>query len=181
MGSIGGKKGFGASKRRSIEHYKRIAALSWKDKRRPLSERFWEKVDKRGPEECWPWIGCVSPAGYGRFSINNKAQNSNRIAYELHHGARPDKFVLHHCDNPRCCNPNHLFLGTQTDNCIDMRNKGRGRGPKGEKNFSHKLKESNIPNIRSDTRSASVIAKDYGVTKAAITHAKSRRTWKHIP
>lgn len=87
-------------------------------------ERFWTKVDKSG--ECWIWTGYVTRTGYGRCNRAFGNGYAHRAAWEFAHGAVPDGlFVCHHCDNPPCCNPEHLFIGTQTDNISDRDRKGR--------------------------------------------------------
>jgi len=98
--------------------------------RRPLADRLWEKVDTSGGfAECWPFTGrIVHEFGYGRLSYKHKQISAHRLAWETTHGAIPDGlWVLHSCDNPPCCNPGHLFLGTVADNQRDMAQKGRGR------------------------------------------------------
>lgn len=93
-----------------------------------LHKRFWGWVDQRGPEDCWEWKGYRTPKGYGQFQVSRAVgpKRANRIAYLLHTGEEPgDLKVLHRCDNPPCCNPAHLFLGTQADNVRDMHEKGR--------------------------------------------------------
>ncbi len=93
-------------------------------------ERLWEKVDRSG--DCWIWKGAISNKGYGSFRFNNKTELAHRVAWILVNGPIPDGVgdhgtcVLHSCDNPRCVNPAHLFLGTQVDNINDMVRKGRG-------------------------------------------------------
>lgn len=95
--------------------------------------KFWEKVDRRGPNDCWPWTGNRNRSGYGRH-YRNKTEffQSHRFSYELHHQVKldPSVFVCHRCDNPPCCNPAHLWLGTPADNVADCIAKGRNsRGP----------------------------------------------------
>lgn len=90
---------------------------------------FWEKVDKRGPEDCWEWKAAHTKRGYGCFRFNERQDLSHRVSYILAHGSIPDGlWVLHKCDNPKCVNPAHLFLGTHQDNMNDMKNKGRHPG-----------------------------------------------------
>lgn len=90
-----------------------------------ISERFWKKVDIKGENDCWNWMGATS-YGYGQFGINYKLIRSHRISYMLSNGEIPDNFVIcHSCDNKKCCNPKHLFLGTQSENILDAVNKGR--------------------------------------------------------
>jgi len=85
---------------------------------------FENKVDKDVEGDCWEWIGCRTPQGYGQFM----QQYSHRIAYELYNETNIGPYhVLHTCDNPSCVNPEHLFLGTHADNMLDMKTKGRSR------------------------------------------------------
>lgn len=95
--------------------------------KQPIAERFWPKVDKRGGDDaCWPWLGGRFESGYGQFSQRPRNLRAHRVAYELTHGQIPDNLmVLHECDNPPCCNPKHLFLGTNDDNMADRQRKGR--------------------------------------------------------
>lgn len=92
-----------------------------------LEKRFWERVDKRAPQECWPWLGRTNALGYGTIDDKGTSKLAHRVSYELHVGPIPENhLVCHDCDNPPCCNPAHLFLGTDTENIQDMINKGRG-------------------------------------------------------
>src|SRR4051812_13356235 len=92
-----------------------------------MHERFWEKVDIRSNDECWPWKACKNEHGYGLFGVGNKRlKTSNRVAYELAVGPIPDGLrICHKCDNPPCCNPRHLYPATQRHNMLDRDMKGR--------------------------------------------------------
>lgn len=95
----------------------------------PWVERFWEKVEIRGPDECWPWLASVERFGYGRCKgPNDRPDRSHRVSYEIANGPIPKgAFVRHVCDNPRCVNPTHLVLGTVQDNNQDRHERGRYR------------------------------------------------------
>lgn len=105
---------------------------------RTYEEHFWTRVDVRGPDDCWNWTG-PTKRGYGHAAVNRhrqvpgrtriKSVRANRVAYELHHGVEldPKQLVCHSCDNPSCCNPAHLWLGTNADNIHDMLAKGRAK------------------------------------------------------
>lgn len=92
-----------------------------------LHERFWSKVNKRGPRECWPWIGkTIYPDGRGKIRTDRFMQTSNYVAFILTYGPlQPGEFACHSCDSPPCCNPAHLFRGTHQDNMKDCQQKNR--------------------------------------------------------
>ena len=108
--------------------------------RRPLLTRFLEKIDKRGEDDCWEWQGGRTSAGYGLIGLGSDTLlYVHRIAFE--HFVRPlneGEFALHSCDNPPCCNPKHLFAGTNQDNMQDKEAKGRGNHATGERNGQYK-------------------------------------------
>ena len=101
--------------------------------RKSTAERFWAKVDRSdGPDACWPWTGHRARRGYGQFKMFGRSVPAHRVAWELTNGPIPpgDHFgtmcACHRCDNPPCCNPTHLFLGSMADNVADRDAKGRG-------------------------------------------------------
>jgi hypothetical protein len=90
--------------------------------------RFWSKVDVRGMHACWEWKRHRGKRGYGTVGRYRKVELAHRVAYEIAVGPTNGLCVLHKCDNPPCCNPKHLFLGTKGDNNKDRQKKGRYRG-----------------------------------------------------
>lgn len=94
-----------------------------------LAERFWSKVERGEPEACWEWQGARKASGYGNLSLGPPdyvTDTAHRVAYELAYGPIPDGLIVcHTCDNPPCVNPKHLWLGTHSDNGLDMVAKGR--------------------------------------------------------
>lgn len=150
-----------------------------------MQERFWKKVDKapgHGPRgDCWVWTGHRLPFGYGSFRCEGLVRKAHRVGYEIQVGPVGEGAnVLHRCDNPACVRGDHLFLGDHAANMADMVAKGRGDAPKGRAHHDAKLTEEQVRSIRGDPRSNAVIAAEYGMTKSAIGHIKSRRNWRHI-
>jgi hypothetical protein len=150
------------------------------------SVRFWAKV-RRG-EGCWEWTGARHKQGYGAFGILGKYHRSSRVAYELVNGPIPaGQDVLHKCDNPPCCNPEHLFLGDDAANSKDAM--AKRRHAHGETNTHAKLTEEQVLEIRRRYRytgprgktNVAELAKEYGVAKVTLYAAASRRSWKHLP
>ncbi|MBU1621785.1 MAG: HNH endonuclease [Gammaproteobacteria bacterium] len=90
-------------------------------------ERFWFKVDIKSDEECWPWKAGKFSSGYGEIKIKGKNLKAHRVAWELLNGEIPEgKQCLHNCDNRSCCNPSHLYIGTQSDNNLDIQHRNSG-------------------------------------------------------
>jgi len=91
-----------------------------------IEDRFWKKVDIQDEADCWLWTGCQYSGGYGRFLANKKIRVAHRFGWEMVYGLIPKRLkILHSCDKPLCCNPEHWSLGTQADNMADMVQKGR--------------------------------------------------------
>lgn len=110
-------------------HYakaKRLRKFQTRQTKTP-EQKFWERVHVT--EACWEWLGAKSSNGYGNLSINKRTTvSAHRFSYELHHGAIPyGRYICHACDNPNCVRPDHLFLGTPSDNVQDCIAKGRHR------------------------------------------------------
>ena len=146
-----------------------------------LAERFWPKVIKS--DGCWTWQANRLKSGYGKIRYEKRDRLAHRTAWELTNGEIPDGLhVCHKCDNPSCVRPCHLFLGTRSDNMRDCAAKGRlnVRDMTGELNPRVKLTPDYVRAIRRDTRPDIAIAKQYGVSPAAVWLIRQRRNWKHI-
>lgn len=132
-------------------------------------ERFWNRVNKGSENECWIWTGYLNSDGYGRAKRHGKADGVHRISWELSNGKVPEPLqVLHKCDNPRCVNPKHLFLGTPADNVIDCISKNRRRYANGETHHKARLSDSEILEIHRLYKSGIPtldIAKQFGVNR----------------
>ena len=91
-------------------------------------ERFWSKINIKGPNDCWDWTAGLFSNGYGQFQFcEYKPRHAHVVAWELTNGNIPKgKLILHKCDNKKCCNPNHLYCGTYGDNVRDVENRGLG-------------------------------------------------------
>ncbi len=149
-------------------------------------QRFWNKVDKRGPDECWLWKATISKNGYGSFKLAGKPQTSSRVAFLAANGRPPGAdMVLHTCDNRACCNPAHLYLGDVTQNSRDMVERGRNRtGPvKGEQNGNAKLTEDDVRQIKTMIRDGwlnQALADKFGVTHQMISKIRCGHFWQHV-
>ena len=145
-----------------------------------VAERFWSKVDKSG--DCWLWLGARTAQGYGSFKIGPDTHVAHRVAYALTFGPiRKGRLVRHSCDNPPCCNPAHLLLGTDADNIADKVD--RGRQAKGEGNGRAKLTADDVRAIRvSHAAGVAVrsLAAMYGVHPRAIDYIVQRVNWKSV-
>jgi len=156
-------------------------------KKRSKNEEFWSKVDKKGEDECWEWKGGKFIQGYGAYCRNCKTVKSHRVSYEITYGSIPKNMcVLHKCDNPSCCNPKHLFLGTNKDNTEDMFIKKRdGLGnQKGSNNNHSKLSEEQVKKIRFMYRTKLAtqyqLSDIFGVSNRNISRIVNGKLWNHI-
>lgn len=160
-------------------------------------KRFWDKVSiPNDNNSCWEWIAGHHKDGYGVFGFDCGVYLSHRISYFLSHKIDPrEKQVCHKCDNPNCVNPNHLFLGTQTDNVHDMNKKGRHGSTKGVKrsieNYrkgvninTSKLNETQVIEIRrlfnEDNIPQFKLATMFNVGRCSINNIVRNIHWRHI-
>ncbi len=149
----------------------------WPCSRVPFADRFWAHVDKSG--DCWTWTGGRQWQNYGMFWN----QMAHRIAYELTYGPISDGLVVcHHCDNPPCVRPDHLFLGTQKANLADCSRKGRIS--RGVNHHDAKCSEDDIRQIRrlydgkKGTRAA--LAHQFNLSITHVTRIVRRQAWRHL-
>jgi len=147
-------------------------------------KRFWARVQMG--LFCWDWLGALSQ-GYGHQEVAGSRTKAHRLSWVIHFGPIPDGLcVLHRCDNPRCVNPAHLFLGTQADNIQDMMAKDRGRWPvrSGEDANNARLTAAQVRTIRErvaagETRGS--LARELGVHKTTVAKIVSGKLWATVP
>ena len=148
--------------------------------------RFWALVEKG--DACWLWKGSRDRNGYGRFTLrltdsrSNRSHLASRIVWKLTYGDIPSGMcVCHHCDNPSCVRPDHLFLGTHKENMADCASKGRAIGNQGkcvgERSGKAKLTWNAVDAIRASNEFHRILAKKYGVHKSLISLVKRNKIW----
>lgn len=154
----------------------------FRKKGRSTEERFYDFALPEPNSGCWLWTGYLFSSGYGGFNTKNgRHTHAHRYSWTLHRGPIPDDLIVcHKCDVRCCVNPDHLFVGTYSDNANDMHAKGRNNTPRGERHVKARLTDQNIRDIRADTRSLVVIGKDYGVDKQYIWKIKRGWHWEHV-
>jgi hypothetical protein len=153
-----------------------------------LAKRFWSKVMAGDPDACWEWGGSRTAKGYGGFFVTRTRKvMAQRVAYCLHAGVGLESLdglvVMHKCDNPPCCNPSHLVLGSQSDNINDMFAKGRGVIRKGQLATRAKLSPSDVVAIRAAYAAGDgvvALGRRYGVHYSSIIGIVKRRYWGHV-
>jgi hypothetical protein len=141
-------------------------------------ERLFEKT---APAEngCIEWHGSANGKGYGMMVYKGRIHAAHRVSWQEHRGEIPSGLlVLHRCDNPRCVNPEHLFLGTNQDNMNDMKKKGRQYTPKGEEHKRSKLTWDAVRHIRTSGEGQKALALRFNVTEQTIWWVKSGKGWK---
>jgi hypothetical protein len=165
-------------------------AKPWKrrpHKHTPAEVRFWAKVDKTSVGGCWSWTGGTNGVGYGALGIRLgpdqwEKVSAHRFSWSLAHGEiEPGVFVCHRCDNPRCVNPAHLFLGTHADNMRDRME--RGRQARGERHGHSKLKPADVVLIRNERAAgttAAALAERFGVSGPCVSRICTGKTWSYI-
>lgn len=158
---------------------------------RPDNFTNWELFDskflKLEKTSCWNWVAGSTAWGYGVFRVKRsgkwKMEGAHRLSWERDSGKGIPRgmFVCHRCDNPACCNPSHLFLGTQADNIMDA--KLKGRTSQGEKSVQAKLSVEDVKKIRrmaSEGQMQMRIAAHYGVSRSRICLIVNHKCWKHV-
>lgn len=145
-----------------------------------IKKKFWSYINIKDKDDCWEWQKSTNSRGYGIICIGNKKrESSHRYAYRITHGEIPEGLlVLHHCDNKKCCNPKHLYIGTYKDNSNDAI--GRDRQAKGESHGNHKLTENQVSEIRTSLLDCNELSLKYKVTKGVIYRIKNYKSWKHV-
>lgn len=165
---------------------RRLRGLDLTDVDDRFRKRFWDKVDQRGADECWPWLAYIKPEGYGQFTLRKGVfVTASRVSLGLTIGRalRPEEVACHRCDNPPCCNPNHLFVGTHFDNSLDCIKKGRARRARGEAQGASKLTEGQVREILAEPNQYGLVrflARKHGVSDTTIRGIRSRRLWSHL-
>lgn len=153
-------------------------AKRWHEIRLPMAEDFARWFDKT--DGCWEWKGAIDRNGYGAYGYKGKSMRAPPIALMLDGRPVPKgMYACHHCDNPRCVRPDHLYAGTPKDNVRDMLS--RGRNPVGSKHYAARITEDDVVAIRASSLSPKELATVYPVCASNITMIRNRRTWKHVP
>ncbi len=154
-----------------------------------LKKRFHKGYIINPESNCWIWQSPIDNFGYGKITFEKKSCYAHRISYFLSNGYFPNELlVCHHCDNTSCVNPKHLFLGTHADNSRDKIKKGRQKFPSkghnlGEYNPNAKLNLKSVKEIKIKLKNGLTcieIAKDYNVSRLAISNIKRNTHWKHV-
>jgi hypothetical protein len=149
-----------------------------------LRSRIFRSISINPQSGCWEWQKYRHEQGYGIVAVGGRNMKAHRVVWVLWFGPIPaSKVVMHKCDNPCCCNPLHLSIGTQADNVADMLHKGRAHDRRGENGSIAKLTQHAVLSIkqrRSDGERVAVLAAEYGVKPSTIYQVLSGRNWSHL-
>lgn len=141
---------------------------------------FWKSIDRTaGEDACWPWLASKSNRGYGKWHYNGKNLRSHRFAFWLETNTNPEA-VCHKCDNPSCCNPKHLFAGTNGTNNKDRAIKGRSAHPKGELHPASILNSEDVLFIKKSNLSRKDLAKKFNIHQMTVGQIIRGERWQHI-
>ena len=141
-----------------------------------IEERFFSRFVKLD-NGCWQWRAHTDKDGYGVLPGDRKNTRAHRLSYEIHNGPIPDGLIVcHHCDNPGCVNPDHLFVGTTKDNAQDALKKRRHYV--GEKNGRSKLTEENVKEILHSNQNGQQLANKFDVTRHTVNNVRRGKTWQ---
>lgn len=147
-----------------------------------LQDAFWSRVVSTDHNSCWIWNGCTDRDGYGVLQFEKRQYRAHRVSYQLLRSPVPDDLVVcHHCDNPSCVNPHHLFVGTVSDNNADRISKGRSA--RGEKSARAKLTEADVLEIRRMAAAncrTKEIADKFKVSYYIVSLISRGDSWKHV-
>jgi hypothetical protein len=151
----------------------------------PVPIEFWGRVDKRAQEPCWVWTGSKTNIGYGQTWTKQGARLAHREAYARAKGPIPDGSIVRHtCDNRLCVNPDHLLVGSLSDNTQDMISRGRNNPPKGARNGMSKITDDIAREIRKLAPSFygryRELAAHFGISIMTISNVATGKTWKHV-
>lgn len=154
-----------------------------------LHERFWEKVNIGGPDECWIWFGNKQPKGYGLITVKGRSLKAHRLSWEMANGSQVPhgEFVCHRCNTPSCVNPKHLYVASNNENQADSWKRGTRVGAHigcyGERSPSHKLTEEKAKEILALKKCGwkqKAIARHYGIHQSTVSDVVTGRCWPHL-
>lgn len=144
-------------------------------------EYFLDRTELNPVNGCWEWTRRLDHKGYAHAKVWGKPVGAHRVSYAFFVEPIPAGMnICHKCDNPKCVNPHHLFMGTTQDNVTDKMRKGRFVTTPGEKNGYAKLTEDQVLAILADKRPQHVIGKDYGISQSNVSIIKRGKTWAHL-